>query len=399
MEGALQIWSCIPVSDFDVPSSPATDAARGAAMRLWQSLQNMIRQPKQATISHQSRGDRPHLHLFSWNVSDPSWDHAAIELADAVGDDWFQDPHPTRLVYPFVAPPGVKIDSALRTMAQQRRLCLIEPPPSNSLLNRSKLEPSLFDAMGKSTSEVLVMPNLERWYLRHEDGLSVLRDLLQRLSFDRRRVLLGCDSWAWAFLQHAIGIQDQMGEPQTFASFDARRLDAWLCTMLNRQRYEFLQSGNDQPVFSSLEDAEFKVTSIIASLAANARGNPGVALALWRDCLRTRDTDGDAQPPGVDAGRTTIWVDPSSRSMPDLLGHTDRLQRFILHSLLLHGGLSLASLCQVLPFSSDDILRRIGGLRLAGFIEQEDDILQVSLTGYPVVRQTLQNEGMLTDAF
>lgn len=403
MEDASQIWNCIPVSDFEVPSPPASDAARGAAVRLWKSLQNMFSQPNRKAASEQPQWDRPPLDLVKSISPDPDWNHPAIQLANALEVDWFENRQPARLIYAFVAAPGVDIAETLQRIAQQRRLSVLAAPSPASLFKASRSETSTLNAVDASNDEILAFPHLEQWYLRHEDGLTMVRELLERLIILRKRVLLGCDSWAWAFLQQTIGIEDMLGEPQTLAAFDAKRLDGWFRSTFDFQGHEFRQSGNNELVFPDLLNAdnkELESSTAISSLAAKARGNPGVALALWRAGLRTCDADGDASAPPSSAAKSVIWVaTPSDLAPPELQVDVDQVHRFVLHAILLHGGLSQSSLDAILPFSRDDIQRRVSALRRAGVLDEQDERLRVTLTAYPLVRRDLESEGFLTDAF
>ena len=49
-----------------------------------------------------------------------------------------------------------------------------------------------------------VLPELERCFLRHAAGLSLVRKVLERAASGHLAAgLIGCDSWAWAYLQRA----------------------------------------------------------------------------------------------------------------------------------------------------------------------------------------------------
>ncbi len=256
-------------------------------------------------------------------------------------------------------------------------------------------------------NQTLVVPRLERFFLRHEAGLALVQTFVERL-MSCRRVLLGCDSWAWAFLQHAIGIEDLLGSPLTLAPFNAPRLDAWFRATCDLRNIEFRQRRNDQPVFidqavnseSHPGEPEPETSLLIKSLAARARGNLGVAQALWRSSLQICDPDSDGDESAKESSRSTIWVvTPSELELPKLAHGVDPLHRFILHAILLHAGLSLATLDTLLPFSREDICRRMSELRAAGFVHEQNGLFQISLAAYPEVRQDLCGEGFLADAF
>lgn len=50
------------------------------------------------------------------------------------------------------------------------------------------------------------IPALEYHFLRHTNGLQGVRELLERaLSGRLGQSVMGCDSWTYAYLQHAVG--------------------------------------------------------------------------------------------------------------------------------------------------------------------------------------------------
>ncbi|HXV59976.1 MAG TPA: hypothetical protein VEK15_04725 [Vicinamibacteria bacterium] len=401
------IWSYIPVADFEVPSPPASDAARGLARRLWTSLRDAFHRPNQKASSEEVQLDRPPVDRLRSVTPDPDWKPAADLLAAELGDDWFDNRRPARPLQVLIGPPGCDVAEVLEVLAQKRQLNVLTAPSPEVLLEASYSNLSELHAVQESIDEILVIPHLERWYLRHQDGLSVVRTLVQRLNQNGRRVLVGCDSWAWAFLQHAIGVQDRLGAPITLASFDPARLDAWFRSTFDTSEYEFRQSGDGESVFPELDNTDKTDTErprreksmTIRSLAATARGNPGVALALWRASLRTRDT-GQEPDPSAQTSRPVLWVvSPAQFALPELPVDADRVDRFVLHSVLLHGGLSLSSLVTLLPFSCEQVQRSVSLMRRVGMIEEQMGRLCVTLTAYPLVRRDLLSGGLLTDSF
>ena len=131
-----------------------------------------------------------------------------------------------------------------------------------------------------------------------------------------------------------------------------------------------------------------------------AHGNPGVARANWNACLRTYNRNSKASPSFDRKSESVLWVvSPDKLTPPQFPINSDRIHRYVLHSLLLHGGLSLASLLAILPFSRDEIYRHVSELRRTHILDEQDSVLRVNLLAYPIVRRDLQSEGFLTDAF
>lgn len=406
MSDTMEIWSFIPAPDFEVPAPPATDAARGRVLRMWRWLRRLFHDSAASNPPDETQWDRPSAEKLRSLSPDPDWSAAAHNLAASLGCDWFQQPHPDRSVSVFVGAPGCGIAETMQLLAQQRKLTILAAPLPESLLESQSSNISALQAFDDATTDFLVIPNLEGWFLRHESGLNVIQELVGRLTKSPKQVLIGCDSWAWAFLNHVIGIQDILGEPKTLAPFDAIRLDAWFRTEFDRENYEFRQSDDDEPIFPKCSEKHAskpsprELSALIRSLAARARGNPSVALELWRSSLRTSNSNNKNGTSTSAEFSTALWVvAPSEFSPLQLPSEKDRLYRFILHAVLIHGGLALSWLLELLPFASDEIRCRVSVLCRAGILEELDGKLRVCFTAYPQVRKDLADEGFLTDAF
>ena len=98
--------------------------------------------------------------------------------------------------------------------------------------------------------------------------------------------------------------------------------------------------------------------------------------------------------------KTTIWVLPWNKLEHSTLPcPASPESSILLHSLLLHNGLSQSILAEILPFSSNVIKRMVLMLKDAGLIEENEGRWKVSPSGYPIVRLYLNEEGYLTDRF
>lgn len=290
-------------------------------------------------------------------------------------------------------------------------------------------------------SSLLVIPRLESWFLRRRNGLLAVRALLAELQQSERRCLIGCNSWAWAFLVRAAGAALVLPSPRTFVAFDAKRLQAWFSELATAQ-----QNGMKSTVFrlahSGADVLETKNGGVLAcnylqELAARSNGIPWVAWHLWRDALRTgidavetRKANGHARAsapgkaPGNQAGQTgtssgsgvsartaaglegdvqggtapekslpaherTFWI--TSVPDPDLPHHQDDNALLVLHALLIHGALDTAELLSVLPDAT--AAEVLPALLRSGFLEKQGNRLAVKPAAYPALRRALLANG------
>lgn len=132
-------------------------------------------------------------------VPDPDWRDAAAALNGALEDD-LMSWRPNRLTLFVVGPPHGGVAGILRQWAEQCQWRVLEPPtPKQILYNNINLL-----SANRADEWDWVLPTLERVYLRHAAGLGLVRQLLRQACSGRLgRGIIGCDSWAWAFLCRA----------------------------------------------------------------------------------------------------------------------------------------------------------------------------------------------------
>lgn len=174
--------------------------------------------------------------------------------------------------------------------------------------------------------------------------------------------------------------------------------------------YHFRQANNGYYVFPTSDkkeadnnDNDKEIGNYLQHLAAFSRGNLSVAQVIWRDSLRvepdqelTEKQDDEDQAP---AGRT-IWVTPwENIEQPALPSNAAEKFAFVLHTLLLHNGLPITLLQQLLPLAGSQVMETIYQLAEARLVARQDDVWRVTARGYPVVRGFLQENGYLYDTF
>ena len=262
---------------------------------------------------------------------------------------------------------------------------------------------------------LLVIPRLESWFLRRRNGLLAVRALLAELQQSERRCLIGCNSWAWAFLVRAAGAALVLPSPRTFVAFDAKRLQAWFSELAaaqadsGRVAFRLAHSGAD---VLALKDDGALSSNYLEELAARSNGIPWVAWHLWRNALRTgidateiqkanghagtkpasqEDANKAAEAPenGVPADERTFWI--TGVPDPDLPHHHDDNALLVLHALLIHGALDSTELLSVLPDATASEV--LPALLRSGFLEKQGNQLTVKPSAYPAVRRALLADG------
>jgi hypothetical protein len=429
------LWRFVRMEQYSKPDEPTSETVRKGAKGVWESLQeipllNRYVFQKVGRLWHKANGklesDEPELvqkelqgvpvELMDSIVLEPDWGEAVQSLERAL-QDWqsgFGSGPSLRFI---VGAPFSGVPEILSQAAEAFDWKLVEEPSSEEILEGGA------DWLAELPAEEmtpLVIPRLEHCYLRHHNGLELMRKLVDWILSNQRPCLIGCNSWAWAYLSKALEMGNLFPLTLTVQAFDGVSLQRWFWDLALRgfgaRTLMFRQADNGDVVLPPALPAQTEdgdegdadkerkespdVTDFLARVAAYARGIPGVAREVWRHSLRTA-ADGEVEKKAQEAANgdiLTMWVKPWSQvDLPRVPDEMDRSKTFVLHSLLLHDGLHPVLLRQLLSISSTDVLETLHHLRDTGLVRTRGLKWIVSPLGYPAVRDFLNREGYLVD--
>lgn len=408
------LWQYISFTQYGRPLPPARESVRKGIVSLWEILMP----GSISTGRRELRSVPPYL----LNRAAPPPDRAQIVAALQVAlSSWQSAREPKQAVQVIIDVPGSGTERAVTRLARKQGWQLMGPPAPGQILNGGT---AWLDQIMENSLTPLVIPRLGKCYLRNQDGLELMSRLLDWLQTTRRRCLITCNSWAWAFLVKALQIDVMLPTPLVLAPFDGARLQFWLPALARRIHKDIF-------VFRSLDDGRLMfpmadsysqeashyatyekidrygdwvgVPYFLKQLAAYSRGMPEIARVLWQQCLQISadvQIDTRAQQEAAADQRYTVWVRPWSQlKLPSVPLSVGTNELFLLHTLLLHGGASADLLGQLLPLSANEVRQILQWLSGTGVVDVEDGVWFVTLPGYPAVHSRLANEGYLVDAF
>ncbi|MFZ5447685.1 MAG: hypothetical protein ACOZFS_03485 [Thermodesulfobacteriota bacterium] len=343
----------------------------------------------------------------------PDWS-AALAAVTAVLESWLDAKVPGSSAQIFVGPPYHGTPEILTAWAQSRGWSSIPPPSPEAILSGGETWLTQSD----EGDGPLVLPHLEHCFLRHYDGLILLRRLLDRIFSHSHRWLVGCDSWAWAYLSNAIKIDAVFPSPFILEGFDQKRLRLWfqqLAAQSGETTFVFRQADNGKFILppvsedGSAGEQNQGFSDFLKYIASFSLGIPGIAWTAWRSSLsfvisekENAEKESDQQPQSDVSANPAfpIWVKPWSQlSFPKIPSQrASHSLLMVLQALLIHGGLWSRVLPELLPLSPIEIMEHLYLLEAAGLVESEQGFWQVTPLGYPVIRKSLQTEGYLIDA-
>ena len=409
----------VPLRDYVAPSMPTEHAIR----RYWRLLRLHFK-PASADPMRVGAGLRPATRKLLDATAAPPASGPLIEELQATVEAWQAAASPGSAWMRAIVLAPCDHEDLVGAWAEQHGHQVLREPPRSAL---STATPQV-DWQALAGKGLLVVPQLERWFLRERDSLATVRGLIDTLSQLDRPCIVSCNSWAWAYLEKVAGASLALPSAVTFAPFRAKQLNAWFSSLATRDAqagatlwhgalgpqggpnanagpatvaklradarasaavdletnaapgqplvFRLSTTGADVLREHSAEEADDADTpssskhqdGYLKRLAARSLGIPWVAWNLWRDGLRAAndiDQIPDKVRDTVEGDGHTLWVsDLPEFSLP---ARYERPALMVAHALLLHGGLTRLELQQVLPSHEQPGI--LAALQRAGYVE------------------------------
>lgn len=249
---------------------------------------------------------------------------------------------------------------------------------------------------------VIVIPDLEQCFLRcigGWDGIEFLRDITIHNS--HCFWVIGCNQWAWDFLDFACQISAYFSEIFPLPELDGAAVQNWLApiaTLVKESNAEIrhLQSKSSQVKSMNNADLPQKDNNTPTeeehrqgywnALVLQSFGVGEIAANLWLRSLRIKQ-DMPADDPHDQKPLTLIETPPLLPSLPSL---TDS-DRYLLHSTLIHRQITRAHLALSLGESESQIQARIQWLLREGVLKRSNGVLSVCPVYYKTIQSELSN--------
>jgi len=401
-----QLWQFIPINQYIKPPKPLEETVRqgiiGVFQKLWPTKEStdLPLTQKELTVIPLTKLDRI--------VPSPDWTGAVNALNLAL-DEWVKSGASKGNVAVVLCHPFGGTQEILTIWGKDQCWLILDPPPRTEILNEDL---NWIEHNIKTRNNPFVVPNLEYCYLRHENGLKLIRKLFNWLWSNSCQCVMGIDSWAWTYLKQIMKIDTYARTILVLKPLDYERLNIWFKSLFRqstRSNYFFRETTTGKYVLSlelPIKDAKKPPrydNNFLKNLAGYSSGLPLVSWEIWRSSLRTdpdeelllKEDELEMDPRNK---RRTIWVLPWEKvELPIIPENVKRNESHIFHALLLHNGLSIEFLSQILPISLEEVTQSLNKLKRLGLIENKGDNWVVSALAYPRIREFLNSEGYSID--
>ncbi|MDY0292672.1 MAG: hypothetical protein RBR02_10105 [Desulfuromonadaceae bacterium] len=395
---APPLWEFVSPSAFVAPKSGAEHI-----VRRWDAVKRIFKRDsaeEESPFKPESELQRLPAEFLQLLTGPVDWSGALSALEEALGG-WSGAAGEPKVVF-VVGAPWSGHAKILRAWAAARQASCFEAPSYVEILQYKRT----WEQIPQPGEQPWVLPELERCYVRHAEGLNLVRHFLeQALRGTYGAGIIGCDSWAWAYLQHVWPAQ--FSSVLTLQAFDGARLTRLLRQLSVthiRTPYTFKNASSGDTVLCAEDGSDAQVSAAMVKLAVRTRGNVGLALRYWRDVLRSEPESAETKEGGADVGESkedaapTVWVAPLPASPLPPADGTDSVA-LILHTLLLHRGLPEELLPQLLPMSHARIMATLLRLQGRGIVEECEQFWYVAPLGYAGTCTYLRERNYLIDQF
>lgn len=248
------------------------------------------------------------------------------------------------------------------------------------------------DSDSEDDIQVAIIPALDQCFLRCIQGWDKIESWQAQISSDRHRFwVLGCNHWVWVFLDRVCQISAYLERIEFLPKLDGESLQAWL-TPLMAHIMETPDAADPD------SEPDMGSDSYWQALASLSGGISTTAAGLWVRSLRLRTEDLPDEPGAIattgDTDLPTLnyqLVKPTLPSLPSL----DAFDWYLLHSLLLHGGMTRQHLALSLGESERQIRAHVQSLQNSGVLQEKGAQFQISPMHYPKLRSELANNNFL----
>lgn len=266
----------VALRDYSTPAMPTEHAIR----RYWRLLRRHFQSDSNEAMSAAARLEPATRKLLDSVAAPPAYGALKDELQAAV-DAWHLEVPPGGTWLRAVVLAPCEQGDLVGSWAEEQGHQVVRPPRREHLA----LSTPLFEWQSLRGEGLLVVPQLERWFLRQRDGLATVRGLIEALSQLERPCLVSCNSWAWAYLKKAAGAGLVLPSAVTFQGLRAKQLNEWFSSLAQREA----QAGATiwhGALGGSRSDAVDKADG--AEIAESAEGAGGVQATEPADARRAK---------------------------------------------------------------------------------------------------------------
>lgn len=265
------------------------------------------------------------------------------------------------------------------------------------------------EAETAETAKLIVIPSLERYFLRCVDGLEAIETVRHAIvEHSNCFWLVGCNRWAWHYLDKVCYLSAYLESSFQLPTLSALDLRHWLTPLDKIAKLPpFSPSAQPSQSTPSQDDQDTSLENLsdwrsqdeedyFESIKKYTSGLAPVAASSWLHSLQYELVDPAAEnvPQHPEGGEPLGDVKRGQIELPDIPA-LKADERFLLYAILLHGSLSSHHLALSLAEPGGKVQAELQSLRRQNLIEKKSSSWAVNPAYFPSLRRDLERNNFL----
>jgi len=240
---------------------------------------------------------------------------------------------------------------------------------------------------------VLVIENLQNFYLRNINGYGALESLLYVISETKESIfwILSCSSYAWNYLDSTLSVGEYFSHTIQTDTLNEQQIEA---VIMNRHRssgYELVfepsEAQNKSRAYRKLMDQEeasheYLRESYFENLTDLSEGNASIAMIFWIRSIREFDD-------------THFYLKPLEVTSLEMIQELKPDVLFTLAAIVLHDTVTPKELSAVLQMTEQESRLMLMRLKTRGLLQQEEDRYYINHLMYRQILRVLKGRNII----
>lgn len=240
---------------------------------------------------------------------------------------------------------------------------------------------------------VLVIENLQNFYLRNLNNYDALESLLYVISETKESIfwIVSCSLYAWKYLNSTFSVEDYFSHTIRTDTLNAQQIEA---VIMNRHRSSGYELAFEPSVGQSKSRAyrklmdqeeashEYLKETYFENLTNLSEGNASIAMIFWIRSIREFDD-------------THFYLKPLEVTSLEIIQELKPEVLFTLAAIVLHDTVTPKELSTILQMTEQEGRLMLMHLKTRGFLRQEDDRYHINQLMYRQIVRVLKERNII----
>jgi len=227
---------------------------------------------------------------------------------------------------------------------------------------------------------IIIFDDIELWWQRSENGLTILNSILRIISLFRNRIffILNINTYAYKLIDKLIPLSSYLLGVIKINPMPVNSMKEMIMLRHQGAGLDLIYKNKKKDELSAT-----KLADLYVKIYKFSNGNPGVALATWISSINKVDNN-------------SLTIEPIEMPNIDFINQFQPNSILLVFQLLVHRQIGLKRLITVLEMESQVVERELQFLFRMGMVNKlHNDVYEINIYWYPVLSQYLVNKNYI----